>query len=195
MNGMALKNKAGLWPLILFVTAIMFINGSGVVCADSKSESDFQSMLKDELIYPRKTWFRLPATIKKEPSSNDLKIVRLMKSLDLLDFEENEKVIKILANSLDRDLIRKNMDIRYNLLGVNILLGEQDLRVINVKIGETGHLVEGEIFINNKSRVYSTIMEVLTEYRKDQYLVKKYKLKVVKTSNEEIQISTATPKK
>ena len=160
-----------------FAISIIAIILTILIIGNFSFADDFRSvkkLIKNEMIYPRRCKYLVPASIPSKEVAGDknekyLKILKTLRKMELVELLYEKGVTKVDPAKNTYDIIKRNINLQYELLSINLVLGTWDIELDGVKTSGAKTIVTGRRILKNPTRLYNTVIDSLPNEEKKKY--------------------------
>lgn len=157
--------------IILLILAVSVLQATD---APAKDLRGLRSIIRTELIYPRELTYNLPAVLPAKDASyaKNLEYLRVVDALEkrgiVKRVSEGESTrVDVPENNFD--IVRRQVNMRYEVLIVNLLLGEWDIEIESVEVEKGKMVVRGRCLVRKTTRIFRTVIDSLPVDERKKY--------------------------
>jgi len=128
----------------------------------------FESIVRDEMIYPRELSYAMPVTLPAM-NSNDAKnreynlIADALKEKGIIDIAYEGGIKRIVPRYETFNIIRQNVNIKYEIQSLNLILGQWDIEVTGMETPDGRVVLTGRRFASRTTSIYETVLNILPQ--------------------------------
>lgn len=142
--------------------------------ATASETGKFKSAISSEFIYPRELYYTIPFEISAAAFDNGYLIVgEELEKMKIVKIERQGNRIRFIPAKDTYDVIKQNVNLRYDIESLAILLCAVDITVKEIKQADGKIMIYGETYLKDKTKVYESIIAVLPSEKRREYLPQK----------------------
>ncbi|MBF0521274.1 MAG: hypothetical protein HQK92_16300 [Nitrospirae bacterium] len=188
MSSFFKNNLSGLCAMGLFLLFTIF-----PTALYSEDLSGLRKIISEELVYPRECKYLLPAVLpatNKNAAENEEyeRVSKVLEKMDVIKLVPFGKSTKIVPAKNTYDILKQNVDMSYELISINIVLGTWDVELKQQHKDSEGITVKGFREIKNKTKLYKPVTEVLSKNNVRLYIPAEVQWRIT-NKNKEYKVS------
>ncbi|MBF0555753.1 MAG: hypothetical protein HQK96_14585 [Nitrospirae bacterium] len=168
---MRFRNGIMQFSVIMILTGfIMFVTTGNSVAGNIQ---ETMTIIKEELIYPRECRYIIPAVIPSKEhdvrkNEEFLTVAKKLESMGIVKLTQNNGINRIVPDENNYDVVQQNVNMNYELVSVNLVMGTWDIIVTEVKTAASKTIAIGQKFLKT-TRLYKPVTSVLDDEQRKLY--------------------------
>ncbi|MBF0466997.1 MAG: hypothetical protein HQK94_18175 [Nitrospirae bacterium] len=156
--------------IVMFTCLFLLLHTDNSIAQNIRETAN---IIKEELIYPREVKYMLPAVIPSK--AHDVRkneefttVAKKLESMGVIKLKQEDGITKLVPDENNYDIIQPNVNVNYELVSVNIVLGTWDIVVTEVKTVASKTIAIGQKFIK-RTRLYEPVMGIFDDNQRKLY--------------------------
>jgi len=179
--------------LIIVTISTAVLCFSGTVSAQELKR--LRKIISDEMYYPRECRYVVPANLPDNAYSEEknrvfLEIAKFLEKNKIVMLKMKDSKTVIIPNDNIYDVVQLNVNTRYELISISIILGVWNIEVTDEKRVGSMVMVEGARLMSNKSPLYEFFIKMLPVDEKRDYVPAKMRWEISKKKDKESVVET-----
>jgi len=151
----------------IIVCLVIFSFGFNVSLAESERYGEINVLIQENADYPREALYYLPASLPSDEYSSEQnlgfsKLGQAMLDKGLVSLKPAFSGTKILPRENTFDVLKQDINSKYQLLGLNLVLGVWDVQVKVVEKNQGITIVTGDRVLREPTRIFKLVTGILS---------------------------------